>query len=90
MAFAGIVLATGSIWARIIWGVWWAWDPRLTSMLICWLTYAGYLMLRRAIDEPNTRARLCAVVSVFRFVERMIIVYKAIEWFRALHHPAQC
>jgi heme exporter protein C len=84
LAFAGIVLATGSIWARIIWGVWWAWDPRLTTMLICWLTYAGYLMLRRAIDEPATRARLSAVVSIFGFVE-VVIVYKAIDWFRTLH-----
>jgi len=84
LAFAAIVLATGSIWARIIWGVWWAWEPRLTTMLICWLTYAGYLMLRRAIDEPAQRARLSAVVSIFGFVE-VIIVYKAIDWFRTLH-----
>jgi heme exporter protein C len=84
LAFAAIVLVTGSIWARIIWGVWWAWEPRLTSMLICWLTYAGYLMLRRAIDEPAQRARLSAVVSIFGFVE-VIIVYKAIDWFRTLH-----
>jgi len=84
LVFAAIVLVTGSIWARIIWGVWWAWEPRLTSMLICWLTYAGYLMLRRAIDEPAQRARLSAVVSIFGFVE-VIIVYKAIDWFRTLH-----
>lgn len=87
LAFAAIVLVTGSIWARIIWGVWWAWEPRLTSMLICWLTYAGYLMLRRAIDEPAQRARLSAVVSIFGFVE-VIIVYKAIDWFRTLHPQA--
>jgi heme exporter protein C len=84
LAFASIVLATGSIWARIIWGVWWAWDARLTTMLICWLTYAGYLMLRRAIEEPTQRARLSAVLSIFGFVE-VIIVYKANEWWRTLH-----
>jgi len=84
LAFASIVLATGSIWARIIWGVWWAWDARLTTMLICWLTYAGYLMLRRAIEEPIQRARLSAVLSIFGFVE-VIIVYKANEWWRTLH-----
>lgn len=84
LVFASIVLATGSIWARIIWGVWWAWDARLTTMLICWLTYAGYLMLRRAIDEPTQRARLSAVLSVFGFVE-VVIVYKANEWWRTLH-----
>lgn len=84
LVFASVVLATGSIWARIIWGVWWAWDARLTTMLICWLTYAGYLMLRRAIDEPTQRARLSAVLSVFGFVE-VVIVYKANEWWRTLH-----
>lgn len=84
LAFALVVLVTGSIWARIIWGIWWTWDARLTTMLMCWLTYAGYLMLRRAIDEPTQRARLSAVVSIFGFVE-VFIVYKSIEWFRTQH-----
>lgn len=84
LVFAAIVLVTGSIWARIIWGVWWAWEARLTSMLICWLIFAGYLMLRRAIDEPTQRARLSAVVSIFGGVDA-IIVYKSIEWYRTLH-----
>src|SRR5579864_3735593 len=79
LVFAAIVLVTGSIWARIIWGVWWAWDARLTSMLICWLIFAGYLMLRRAIQEPIQRARLSAVVSVFGTVDAYI-VWKSIEW----------
>jgi len=84
LAFAAIVLVTGSIWARIIWGVWWAWEARLTTMLICWLTYAGYLMLRRAIEEPTQRAKLSAVLSIFGFVE-VGIVYKANVWWRTLH-----
>jgi|SRR5579864_4938161 len=84
LVFAAIVLVTGSIWARIIWGVWWAWDARLTSMLICWLIFAGYLMLRRAIQEPAQRARLSAVVSIFGGIDA-IIVYKSIEWYRTLH-----
>lgn len=84
LAFALIVLVTGSIWARIIWGVWWAWEARLTTMLICWLTYAGYVMLRRAIDEPTQRARLSAVLAIFGFVE-VGIVYKANVWWRTLH-----
>jgi heme exporter protein C len=86
LAFASVVLATGMIWARIIWGVWWAWDARLTSMLMCWLIYAGYLMLRRAIEEPAQRARLSAVVSIFGCVD-IIIVWKSIEWWRT-QHPA--
>ncbi len=79
-----VTLVTGSIWARIIWGVWWAWDPRLTSYFICLLIYAGYLMLRRVIDEPSTRARLSAVLSIFGFVD-LIIVWKSIEWWATLH-----
>ena len=84
LAFAAIVLVTGSIWARIIWGVWWAWEARLTTMLICWLTYAGYLMLRRAVEEPTQRARLSSVLSIFGFAE-VVIVYKANVWWRTLH-----
>lgn len=83
-ALAIVTLVTGSIWAKIIWGVWWAWDPRLTSYFVCLLIYAGYLMLRRVIDEPATRARLSAVLSVFGFLD-MIIVWKSIEWWTTLH-----
>jgi len=84
LAFASVVLVTGMIWARIIWGIWWTWDARLTSMLICWLLYAGYLMLRRAVDEPAQRARLSAALSIFAFAD-VIVVWKSIEWFRTQH-----
>jgi heme exporter protein C len=84
LAFASIVLATGMIWGRIIWGIWWTWDARLTSMLVCWLIYAGYMMLRRAIEEATERARLSAVVSIFGCVD-IFIVWKSIEWFRTQH-----
>ena len=84
LAFATVVLATGSIWGRIIWGIWWTWDARLTSMLVCWLIYAGYMMLRRAIEEPTERARLSAIVSIFGCVD-IFIVWKSIEWFRTQH-----
>jgi heme exporter protein C len=84
VVFAAVNLVTGSIWGRIIWGIWWTWDARLTSMLVCWLLYAGYLMLRRAIDEPTQRARLSAVLSIFAFVD-VIIVWKSIEWWRTQH-----
>jgi heme exporter protein C len=84
LAFATIVLVTGSIWARIIWGIWWTWDARLTSMLVCWLLYASYLMLRRAVAEPAQRARFSAVLSIFAFTD-VIIVWKSIEWWRTQH-----
>ena len=83
-AFTTITLITGSIWGRIIWGIWWTWDYRLTSFFICWLLYVGYLMLRRAIDDPTTRARMCAVLSIFACVD-VVIVWKSIEWFRTQH-----
>jgi heme exporter protein C len=84
LAFATITLITGSIWGRIIWGLWWTWDPRLTSYFVCWLMYVGYLMLRNAIDEPNARARMSAVLSIFACID-IVIVWKSIEWFRTQH-----
>ncbi len=84
LAFATVTLITGSIWGRMIWGIWWAWDPRITSYFVCWLIYTGYLMLRRAIDEPTTRARLSAVLSIFGAVD-ILIVWKSIEWWRTQH-----
>jgi heme exporter protein C len=86
VAFASVNLATGMIWARYAWGIWWAWDARLTSMLTCWLMYAGYLILRRAVDEPTQRAKLSAFLSIFGCVN-VAFVYKSIEWFRT-QHPA--
>ena len=86
LVFSLINLITGSIWGRQQWGIWWAWDARLTGMLICCLVFAGYLMLRRAVEEPNARARLSAVVSVFGTVNAWF-VYKAIDWFPRLQHP---
>lgn len=84
LVFACVNLVTGSIWARVIWGIWWTWDARLTSMLVCVLIYCGYLMLRRAIDEPTQRARISAALSIFGFAD-VIIVWKSIEWFRTQH-----
>ncbi len=84
LALATINLITGSIWARYAWGIWWTWDARLTSMLTCWLIYAGYMILRRSIEEPTQRARLSAVLSILGCVD-VGFVYKSIEWFRTQH-----
>lgn len=84
LAFSCVNIVTGSIWARVIWGIWWTWDYRLTSTLISILIYAGYLMLRRAIDEPTQRARLSAALSIFGCVD-VVIIWKSIEWFRTQH-----
>jgi heme exporter protein C len=84
VAFTCVGLATGSIWARIIWGIWWTWDARLTWALITCIIYVGYLMLRRAIDDPSARARISAVLCIFAYVSVMI-TYKSIEWWRTQH-----
>ncbi len=84
VVFSTVNLVTGSIWARVIWGIWWTWDYRLTSQLVCVMIFAGYLMLRRAIDEPTQRARLSAALTIFGCVN-VVIVWKSIEWFRNNH-----
>lgn len=86
LIFSCVNIVLGSIWARIIWGIWWTWDARLTSVLISILIYSGYLMLRRAIDEPTQRARLSAALSIFGCLD-VVIIWKSIEWFRT-QHPA--
>jgi len=77
-------LVTGSIWGRQIWGIWWTWDARLTSALVCWLLYAGYLMLRHAIEEPTQRATFAAVFSIFAFIDVPIVIF-SIKWWRTQH-----
>jgi heme exporter protein C len=84
LVFSLVNIVTGSIWARVIWGIWWTWDARLTSALVCILIFAGYLMLRRAIDEPTQRGRLSAALCIFGCVD-VVIVWKSIEWFRTQH-----
>jgi heme exporter protein C len=82
--FCTINLVTGSIWGRIIWGIWWTWDPRLTSMFICWLLYGGYLVLRTAMEDPGQRATVSAALAIFAFVD-VPIVLMAIRWWRTQH-----
>jgi len=79
-----ITLMTGSIWAKSQWGVWWAWDGRLTSTLILWLIYLSYVMLRGYIDVETKRAYLSSVVGIIGFID-VIIVYFSIRWWRTQH-----
>jgi heme exporter protein C len=84
LLWGAMVLITGMIWAKIIWGVWWVWDGRLTSMLVTWLMYASYPMLRRAIEDPTERARNAAVLNIFT-APGVYITWKSIEWWRTQH-----
>ena len=84
LMFTAANLVTGMIWGRIIWGIWWTWDWRLTSMLICFILYGGYLILRRAVEEPTQRATLGAIFSIFAFAD-VPIVFFSIRWWRTQH-----
>ena len=86
LLFACVNLITGCLWAKPVWGVYWAWDARLTTMLLLALIYAAYLILRQSISEPGQRAVVCAVVSIFGMVD-VPIVYMANRWWRT-QHPA--
>ena len=85
----GIVLAfllccQGSIWAKPTWGVWWDWDPRLTTTAVMLLAFAGILALRRFLDDPTRRATLSAVATIVAYVD-VPIVYFSVRWWNSLH-----
>ena len=82
--FCSIVLLTGPLWARPVWGIWWTWDARLTLTLVLWLIYVSYLMLRHYLPDPQKRAVLSAVVGVAGFAD-VPLVYFAIRWWRTQH-----
>lgn len=84
VVFTTGVLITGPLWARPIWGVYWSWDPRLTSFLVLWLIYLSYLALRRYVPDPARRARFSAIVGIVGFLD-VPIVYLSVRWWRALH-----
>ena len=79
-------LITGSIWGRPTWGVWWTWDPRLTTTAIMLLIFVGYLLVRAFLEDPDARARVGALVAIVGFVT-LPIVYFSVRWWRTLHQP---
>lgn len=84
LVFCTLGLATGSIWARPIWGTWWTWDPRLTLTLILWMIYATYLLLRALTPDPDRRAVLAAVLGVAGVVN-LYLINRAVYWWRGIH-----
>jgi len=85
--FTTLTLISGSIWGRHVWGVWWTWDPRLTTTLVLWFIYVAYLALRMYIDNGDTRRRVAAIFGIVGFVDVPIVWY-SVEWWRSLH-PVQ-
>lgn len=84
IVFTTLVLITGSIWAKPIWGVWWVWDARLTTSLVLWLIYVAYLIVRAYATEEHRGARLAAVVGIVGFID-VPIVALAITLWRTQH-----
>ncbi|MGO3931711.1 heme ABC transporter permease [Rhodopseudomonas pseudopalustris] len=86
-AFAFLALLTGSLWGRPMWGTYWEWDARLTSMLILFLMYLGLIALWRAVEDPSRAARAAAVLTLVGAINLPIIKF-SVDWWNTLHQPA--
>lgn len=84
LLFTTVVLVTGMLWGKEIWGVYWSWDPRLTAVLVLWLLYLAYVAIRAYTPEPTRRARFSAVIGIVAFLD-VPIVYLSIMWWRTIH-----
>jgi heme exporter protein C len=85
--FTTLVLITGSLWAKPIWNTWWTWDARLTSTLVLWFIYVGYIMLRAYTPDIDRAARFGAVLGIVGFLD-IPIIHFSVEWWRTLHPEA--
>jgi heme exporter protein C len=83
-----IALVTGAFWGQPMWGTWWAWDPRLTSFLILFLFYLGYIALWAALDNPDTAADLTSVLCIVGTVFAVLSRYAVNFWNQGLHQGA--
>jgi heme exporter protein C len=85
--FTFLALVTGSLWGKPMWGAWWVWDARLTSMLVLLLLYLGYMALWQTVEEPVRAGRVAAILALVGFVNVPIIKF-SVEWWNSLHQPA--
>ena len=86
-AFTFLALATGSIWGKPTWGTYWAWDARVTAMLLMLFLYLGLIALRRAVDRPEAAGRACAILAIVGVINIPIIKY-SVDWWLTLHQPS--
>jgi heme exporter protein C len=86
-AFTLLSLITGSIWGKPMWGTWWVWDARLTSVFILFIMYLGIIALTRALDDPSKSAKAAAIVTLVGFINIPIIKF-SVDWWNTLHQPA--
>ena len=84
LLFCTIVLVTGPLWARPVWGVWWTWEARLTTTLVLWLIFVAYMLVRRYTENRDQQARFAAVIGIIGALD-IFIVYKSVQWWRGLH-----
>ncbi len=87
VVFTGLTLVTGSLWGKITWGTYWQWDARLTTTVLLFVTYVGYLALRRLPADPRVRGRRSAIMALVSFVN-VPIVHFSVDWWRTLHQKA--
>jgi heme exporter protein C len=85
--FTAICLVTGSLWGEPMWGTWWVWDARLTSVLVLFFLYLGYIALVNAFDEPVRGQRAGAILAIVGIVNLPIIKF-SVDWWNTLHQPA--
>src|SRR6266446_4613376 len=86
--FITLALISGSIWGRTTWGTWWTWDARLTTTLILWFIYIGYMMLRSYMGRTHASARAGAVLAIIGIID-VPIIYESVNWWRTLHPAAE-
>jgi heme exporter protein C len=84
VVFTTVTLVMGMLWAKPTWGVYWTWDARLTSTLVLWIIYAGYLLVRRLAEPGRQAARFAAIVGIFGFID-VPVVYFSVTWWRTFH-----
>ncbi|WP_281300631.1 MULTISPECIES: heme ABC transporter permease [unclassified Iodidimonas] len=87
LAFTGLALATGSLWGKPMWGAWWVWDARLTSVLVLFFLYLGYLAIWGAFDDRSKAARAAAILALVGVINLPIIKF-SVDWWTTLHQPA--
>ena len=86
-AFTFLCLVTGALWGKPMWGTWWVWDARLTSVLVLFLVYCGIMALWTAFDDPARAARPVAILTLFGFINVPIVKF-SVDWWNTLHQPA--
>ena len=85
--FTALALVTGSIWGKPMWGTWWVWDARLTSVFVLFLMYLGIIALTRALDDAGRAAWAAAIITLVGFINIPIIKF-SVDWWNTLHQPA--